>query len=69
MGEKLCKLILEMKPEFLVYSSCNAKTLKADLEILSRDYEIESMTPVDMFPLTDHLEVLTFLKRKTGEQI
>lgn len=61
INKSLCELILKMAPQYLVYSSCNADSLKEDLNLLSRNYKIESMTPVDMFPLTDHLEVLTIL--------
>jgi 23S rRNA (uracil747-C5)-methyltransferase len=63
IGIDLCKIITKINPKFLVYSSCNPKTLAADIKILSRDYSIESLTPIDMFPLTNHLEVLCILVR------
>ncbi len=63
IGKDLCHLINKINPKFLVYSSCNATSLAADIEILSIQYKVESITPVDMFPLTGHLEVLCFLVR------
>lgn len=64
IGEKFSKLICEIKPKFFVYSSCNPTTLKEDSNILMNDFVLENVIPVDMFALTEHLEVLTFWKRK-----
>jgi 23S rRNA (uracil747-C5)-methyltransferase len=64
IGEQFSKHICEISPKYFVYSSCNPQTLKKDAEIFSEFYELESITPVDMFALTDHLEVLSFWKRK-----
>ncbi|MBD66206.1 MAG: 23S rRNA (uracil(1939)-C(5))-methyltransferase RlmD [Halobacteriovoraceae bacterium] len=64
LGNKFSELICKMAPKFLVYSSCNPQTLRADADILERDYELESIIPVDMFALTEHLEVLSFWRRK-----
>lgn len=63
IGEKFCHLINEINPRFLVYSSCNPETLKTDSEILKDNYKLIKMIPVDMFALTNHLEVLTFWER------
>jgi 23S rRNA (uracil747-C5)-methyltransferase len=64
LGDDLCNILSTMGAKFLIYSSCNPKTLKKDLERITSHYELESITPVDMFPLTKHLEVLCILKRK-----
>jgi 23S rRNA (uracil747-C5)-methyltransferase len=63
IGYDLCKIIAKINPKYVVYSSCNAKTLASDIDTLKTRYKIESITPVDMFPLTNHLEVLCFLIR------
>ena len=39
------------------------KKLKEDLKALRGAYNIEKMVPVDMFPHTRHLEVVTVLKK------
>jgi len=51
-------LIQSLKPRLIVYSSCNAKTLHRDAHLLSPDYHIEYLQPFDMFPFTNHFEVL-----------
>lgn len=48
--------------QHVLYSSCNAKTLAADLEHLS-DFAPVHARLLDMFPQTDHYEVLMLLTR------
>jgi len=61
IGQNLCELLNSINSNYIVYSSCNAKSLSKDIEFLGDNYQIESITPVDMFPLTNHLEVLCIL--------
>ncbi len=51
-------LIQSLKPRLIVYSSCNAKTLHRDAHLLAPDYRLEHLQPFDMFPFTNHFEVL-----------
>jgi len=60
--EALLTTILAMKPERVVYVSCNPSTLARDLKILSDLYELKEVQPVDMFPHTDHVECTVLLK-------
>lgn len=55
-----CKKINE-----IIYVSCNPATLARDLKILNKCYDIESITPFDMFPQTHHIETLVCMKRKS----
>ncbi|TDM12060.1 23S rRNA (uracil(1939)-C(5))-methyltransferase RlmD [Macrococcus lamae] len=48
----------ELKPDRIVYVSCNPSTLMRDVQSLSELYEIEEITPVDMFPQTTHVEAV-----------
>lgn len=48
--------IIKIKPKKIVYVSCNPATLARDLKILEKIYNIEAITPVDMFPFTTHVE-------------
>ncbi len=51
-----------LKPELIVYVSCNPSTLARDLKILSaQGYNIEDIQPVDMFPQTYHIETIVRL--------
>ena len=56
------KNILKIKPEKLVYISCNPATLMRDLSKLEDVYEIKSIKPVDMFPYTSHVECVSVLE-------
>ncbi|MGG3284125.1 23S rRNA (uracil(1939)-C(5))-methyltransferase RlmD [Paenibacillus solani] len=63
---RLLETILEMKPERVVYVSCNPSTLARDLRVLEDGgYRTVEVTPVDMFPHTVHVESVALLQRKT----
>lgn len=62
---RLLETILEMKPERVVYVSCNPSTLARDLRVLEDGgYRTVEVTPVDMFPHTVHVESVALLVRK-----
>ncbi len=49
----------------IIYISCNPATLARDVARLSRlGYTPGSVTPVDMFPRTGHVETIVFLQRE-----
>lgn len=56
-------LILAVRPQQVLYSSCNAASLHKDILELSAKYEIVELHPFDMFPFTNHFEVLALLRR------
>ena len=56
--------ILNIKPEKIVYISCNPASLVRDLKLLEESYEIKKIQPVDMFPFTSHVECVTVLYAK-----
>ncbi|MCA9011204.1 MAG: 23S rRNA (uracil(1939)-C(5))-methyltransferase RlmD [Planctomycetaceae bacterium] len=57
-------LIKTLQPRYLIYSSCNPATLQRDAQILAADYELDWLQPFDMFPYTQHFEVLAKLLRR-----
>lgn len=63
IGDELCAYLSRMAPEFIIYSSCNARTMAKDIARLS-GYRIERVQLFDMFPHTAHYEVLTLLVRE-----
>ena len=63
--EKCLETILKMKPERVVYVSCDSATLARDLKYLcEQGYEVKKVQPVDMFPQGGHIECVTLLQRK-----
>lgn len=56
--------ILNIKPEKIVYISCNPASLVRDLKLLEESYEIKKIQPVDMFPFTSHVECCAVMGRK-----
>ena len=62
--EKFLSVLLEKKPKKIIYISCGPETLARDLEYLSSDYEVNYVQPVDMFPMTAHVETVVLLQLK-----
>ena len=48
----------------IVYVSCNPETLARDIQYLSSMYEVNYVQPVDMFPMTAHVETVACLRLK-----
>lgn len=62
---KFLHSLLSLSPEKIVYVSCNPETLDRDLVYLTkRDYLVKKMQPVDMFPVTDSVEVVCLLENR-----
>lgn len=79
--------VMRLRPERIVYISCNPETLARDLEYLtgkgvkknvvagkqagsgrmksgkSGMYRVQEITPVDMFPYTEEIEVVCLLTK------
>ena len=56
--------VARMAPKRVVYVSCNPETLARDLALLTKKgYRVESSTPVDMFPHSEHIETVCLLSK------
>ena len=62
LGAALCQDISRLQPHWLIYSSCNAQSLAADLQQLS-GYQLIQVQLFDLFAHSSHSEVLTLLKK------
>ena len=62
--EKCLETMLRMKPERIVYVSCDPATLARDLKILcGGGYELRKVRPVDQFGHTTHVETVCLLSK------
>ena len=59
--------ILTLAPSRVVYVSCDPATLARDIRIFREGgYELIKATPVDMFPHTAHVEVVSLLQKMSN---
>lgn len=57
---------LRLRPEHIIYVSCNPSTLARDVGSLVKGrYELVSSQPIDMFPQTFHIESINLLSVRT----
>ena len=62
--KKVLETFAAMKPEKIIYVSCNPATLARDLKILDEfGYRTKKIQPVDMFPFTSHVEAVAQIIR------
>ncbi len=64
MHPEVINSILKASPQKIIYISCNPATQARDINLLSSQYEISRVQPVDMFPQTYHIENLVLLIKK-----
>ena len=63
--ESVLETMVNMKPERIVYVSCDSATLARDLKYLcGNGYELKKARAVDMFPHTGHVETVCLMSRK-----
>lgn len=63
MHTNLVEHLLKINAEKIVYVSCNPSTQARDCQLLSGQYKVRSVLPVDMFPQTYHIEAIAILER------
>jgi 23S rRNA (uracil1939-C5)-methyltransferase len=69
LSGQIRKTIVDLAPATLIYVSCNPATLARDLADLGAGFNIESVTPLDMFPQTAEIEVVAQLQRFNASAI
>jgi 23S rRNA (uracil1939-C5)-methyltransferase len=69
MHEDVIKIITAAAAARIVYISCNPSTQSRDIQLLSSDYSVAGVQPVDMFPHTHHVENVVLLIRRDGENV
>ena len=64
-SEAFLDAVIALKPSRVVYISCNPETMARDLQYLlqkEKKYKVEELTPVDMFPFTECVEVCGLIR-------
>ncbi len=60
--ERFLDSLAVLKPERVVYISCNPLTLERDVAYLTKKgYKAKKLAPVDMFPWTNHVETIIMM--------
>lgn len=69
-AEELLKYVSTLNPQRIVYISCNPATLARDISILAQfGFTTDSVTPVDLFPGTGHVESVVRLERRLENEL
>ena len=68
LGRTLTEWIEASAPRDVLYSSCNPASWARDLAALG-SYDVVRAQVFDMFPQTDHAEVLTWLRRRDQARV
>lgn len=65
LSDMMRRELLALYPERIVYVSCNPQTLARDLaDITAHGYGIKRAVPLNMFPMTKHVETIVCLERE-----
>ena len=62
LSPEIIEYIKALQPRQIIYSSCNPETLLRDLKLFMPRYQVLQLAPFDMFPLTEHVEVVATLR-------
>jgi 23S rRNA (uracil1939-C5)-methyltransferase len=63
MQREVVGSIIAAGPERVVYVSCNPSTQARDIALMSEQYRVMKIQPVDMFPHTHHVENVILMEK------
>lgn len=63
MHPNVIEEIINIAPEKIIYVSCNPGTQARDIALLTDNYCVAKVQPVDMFPHTQHVENVVLLQK------
>lgn len=67
LHKDVCQMLNQADVDKIIYVSCNFSTQARDVALLSENYFVETIQPVDMFPHTHHVENIALLINKRYE--
>lgn len=63
-SQSFLNALIHNNPRKIGYISCNPQTQARDIKVLTQHgYKVEFITPVDMFPFTQHVETVVLLSK------
>ena len=66
LEQKALQAILAMQPGSIIYISCDPSTLARDARrLLNGGYQLQQVTPFDLFPQTFHIESVSIFRSET----
>ncbi|GLR72722.1 23S rRNA (uracil(1939)-C(5))-methyltransferase RlmD [Agaribacter marinus] len=63
-AKKLVEKLAKSKANRILYVSCNPNTFIRDVGLMESTFRIEKICTLDMFPFTEHIEVMALLVRR-----
>ncbi|MGQ8367160.1 23S rRNA (uracil(1939)-C(5))-methyltransferase RlmD [Glaciecola sp. 1036] len=60
----LCQMLGRSKARKILYISCNPSSFLRDIEHLMQSYAVSSIGALDMFPYTEHMELMALFERR-----
>lgn len=61
MHSKVVRHLVDMRPERIIYVSCDRHSLARDIALMTDTYQVDTMQPIDLFPQTYHIENVALL--------
>lgn len=61
LAPKVVRSIMRVAPQYVIYISCNPQSCRDNVRAMSRQYQIQQIIPVDLFPHTPHIELIATL--------
>ena len=71
MSTLAVKELLRINPDIIVYVSCNPMTFVRDAQalLLTKNYQMERLQGVDLFPQTEHIELVAIFQRIVAQRL
>lgn len=61
--DRFIKAVGRLRPKKIIYISCGPESLERDLRVFEKiKYKVKTIQPVDLFPLTEHIETIVKLE-------
>lgn len=61
LAPKVIRSVRRMAPKYMIYISCNPRSFREDMRVLRRQFQVEGIIPIDLFPHTPHIELIATL--------